>query len=200
MSDLSKASDDYDALTDEQKEALSNEAKKRLEDAKQQAAVINHTSGNVTAEGLEWNVKLIATPVTEGERYDAMKGAAKGKSIISMYDISFVRLYRDGDTASYEPEEKVSIIINEKSLANYKDVAVLHEYAGDEKTVYGEIESKNADNKVAFTYAGEGGYGIAGNFVAPKTGDDASLVLYMAALIAAAAVCIATVVYKKKKA
>ena len=200
MSDLSKASDDYDSLTDEQKEALSNEAKKRLEDAKQQAAVINHTDGNVTAEGLEWNVKLIATPVTEGERYDAMKGAAKGKSIISMYDISFVRLYRDGDTASYEPEEKVSIIINEKSLANYKDVAVLHEYAGDEKTVYGEIESKNADNKVAFTYAGEGGYGIAGNFVAPKTGDDASLVLYMAALIAAAAVCIATVVYKKKKA
>ena len=79
-------------------------------------------------------------------------------------------------------------------------MVVLHEYAGDEKTVYGEIESKNADNKVAFTYAGEGGYGIAGNFVAPKTGDDASLVLYMAALIAAAAVCIAMVVYKKKKA
>ena len=144
-------------------------------------------------------MKLIATPVTEGERYDAMKGAAKDKALVSMYDIRFVQLVRV-EYLPYEPQNEVNLIINEKSLANYKDVVVLHEYAGDEKTVYGEIESKNADNKVAFTYAGEGGYGIVGNFVAPKTGDSASFVLYMAALIAAAAVCIAMVVYKKKKA
>ncbi len=199
MSDLVNANDDYEALTDEQKEALSEEAKKRLENAKAQAAVINHTSGNVTAEGIEWDVKLIATPITEGEGHSAMKSAAKEKSLVSMYDIRFVKLIR-GEYMPYEPETEANIIINEKALANYKDVAVLHEYAGEEKTVYGEIESKNADNKVAFTYVGEGGYGVVGNFVAPKTGDNASLILYMAALMAAAAVCIAVVVYRKKKA
>ncbi len=199
MSDLVNANDDYEALTDEQKEALSEEAKKRLENAKAQAAVINHTSGNVTAEGIEWDVKLIATPITEGEGHSAMKSAAKEKSLVSMYDIRFVKLIR-GEYMPYEPETEANIIINEKALANYKDVAVLHEYAGEEKTVYGEIESKNADNKVAFTYVGEGGYGVVGNFVAPKTGDNASLILYMAALMTAAAVCIAVVVYRKKKA
>lgn len=194
----------YKELTADEKEALGNDNVKRIESAKTQAAALNHNSGNVSISGVDWNVRIVAVPLAEGDDYDRIKNGIDNKTLISLYDV-YVEVFTANDDNSVDLDAYLAnakLTFKESALSSYKDIVVYRDYAFLARAILNsleEIDCEVSGNNVIVKYSEDGLYVIAGNYNTPKTGDNGNVVTYIAILVVAAIALISIVVYAKKK-
>ncbi len=194
----------YKDLTSDEKEALGDDNVKRIESAKTQAAALNHNSGNVSISGVEWNVRVVALPLAEGDDYDRIKNGIDTKTLISLYDV-YVEVFtanndNNVDLDAYLANAKLTF--KESALSSYKDIVVYRDYAFLARAILNsleEIDCEVSGDNVIVKYSEDGLYVVAGNYNTPKTGDNGNVVTYIAIFAVAAIALISVVVYTKKK-
>ncbi len=120
-----EASKKYNALTDDEKELLTNVSK--LKNAQEQVAKIHHTSNGVTVTGIDWNIKVEAIPMDyDQETVDRLSEKMERKSVVSLYEIKLVNTLT-GEKYEIPYGSEVSVSIPAPNLEGYQNEVVVHE-------------------------------------------------------------------------
>lgn len=163
-----EAEDAFDGLSDDGRALLPAGAAEKLEAAKARLALMNHTSGDVTVDGLPWDIIVVATPVEGGEEFDAMQAYKDDKTLLAMYDIELYKVVRTGDTTErqiYDLDgEEVTVIITNDAFVGYEDGVAIHQLDGTAAD-YEDIAAILDGNTAQFTIDGFSNVGIAGTAV-----------------------------------
>lgn len=120
-----EASKKYNALTDDEKELLTNVSK--LKNAQEQVAKIHHTSNGVTVTGIDWNIKVEAIPMDyDQETVDRLSEKMERKSVVSLYEIKLINTLT-GEKYEIPYGSEVSVSIPAPNLEGYQNEVVVHE-------------------------------------------------------------------------
>ena len=120
-----RATQNYMNLSDEDKEQVTNIDD--LKKAQTNAGNINHSSNGVEISGVDWNIKIIVTPLSDNE--EQMRNFAEKverRSLFSLYEIHLVDVMTGLD---YEVPfgQKVSVILPAPDLTGCTSAVVAHE-------------------------------------------------------------------------
>lgn len=116
---------DYNNLSDAEKSSVGNYYV--LEQLQKKVADIIHTYNGVTAEGLDWNIKLIANPIdTDLDACTRIYGKLNSEYILSLYD---VYLWDTLTERRYTLPEGKSIVIHlpTPNMAYFENPSGVHE-------------------------------------------------------------------------
>ena len=125
ISNVVKATQTYNNLSDEEKKEITNMS--QLEKAQQASGILNHQSGNITVSGLDWYIKIVATPLSSDEEKIAyFNQKLERRTTIALYDIYLLNLLTD---EKYEIPygSSVSITMPAPNTDGYKNVVMAHE-------------------------------------------------------------------------
>ena len=120
-----RATQNYMNLSDEDKEQVTNIDD--LKKAQTNAGNINHSSNGVEISGVNWNIKIIVTPLSDNE--EQMRNFAEKverRSLFSLYEIHLVDVMTGLD---YEVPfgQKISVILPAPDLTGCTSAVVAHE-------------------------------------------------------------------------
>lgn len=119
----------YNSLSDEEKKLVTN--KQALEKAQGEAGDINHNSNGVTISGVDWNVKLIVTPLSDNkEEMEAFAQEVDRRSLLSLYRAELIDLLT-GESYSIPYGSEVQITLPCPDLTGYKNVTIAHRNLAD---------------------------------------------------------------------
>lgn len=151
-------------LSEEDIDALPTMVFFLLDQAQEQAAIVNHNDpkAGVIASGdeLSWNVRLIVTPETQ-DTAPFTTFASKlvsGRSLIALYDIHFVDTLNN---ESWQPplDSTVEVELSKVQLAGYSDIQVQHELVSNTlETVPSSLDG----TRVQFSGSSFSRYGVSG--------------------------------------
>lgn len=156
VSQVVKAYQAYQALTESQKKQVTNAAE--LDRLTALAGEKNHTdeATGITVDGPDWYIRLEAAALdASGDEAAALQKITKGKPLL-VWKIGLVNLLTGED---FEPEEPVTVTVPAPDAGGYDGVVIVHEKA-DGTAEY--IDSTLKDGKLTFrtsffsTYAVEG--------------------------------------------
>lgn len=146
----------YNSLSDEEKKLVTN--KHELEKAQSEAGDINHTSNGVTISGVDWNVKLIVTPLSDNEEeMRAFSEEVDRRSVLSLYRAELIDLLT-GESYSIPYGNQVQITLPCPDLTGYKNVTVAHRNLADNMEY---LDPNIVDGTVKFSATSVGLFGIA---------------------------------------
>ncbi len=151
-----KATKTYLSLSDEEKEQVTNVDD--LKKAQEEAGRVNHASGDVEIAGVDWNVKLVVTPLTnDEEQMKIFQEKVDRRSLFSLYEIHLVDLLTGKD---YEVPygQKVSVILPAPNLAGCANPVVAHETSGGSMEY---LDLSIVDNRAQFETSSFSMFGIA---------------------------------------
>lgn len=120
-----KATQTYLGLSDEEKSQVLSIAK--LENAQQKAGSLNHKSGDIIIDGVDWNIKLVVTPFNDDKsKTEEFSAKVDRRSVLSLYELSLVDTLTN---TTYEVPygQKVSVVIPAPDLTGYKNTVIVHE-------------------------------------------------------------------------
>ncbi len=120
-----KATQTYLELSDEEKKEVISTAK--LESAQQKAGALNHKSGEITIDGVDWNIKLVATSLNNDEsKIKEFSKKVDRRLALSLYEVHLINILTNKD---YEVPygQKVSVLMPVPDLTGYKNIVVVHE-------------------------------------------------------------------------
>ncbi len=118
------ATNAYNSLTDEEKELVRN--KHELDSAQRNSGDINHTAGDITITGVDWNIKLVVKDLSnDSEQMAAMQSDVDRRELLSLYDIDLI------DTLTGEEYEipygiSAQLTMPTPNLIGYKNNVVVH--------------------------------------------------------------------------
>lgn len=123
-----KATKTYMNLSDEDKEQVTNIDD--LKKSQENAGRINHSSGDVEIAGVDWNIKLMVTPLTDNEeQMRSFEEKVDRRSLISLYEIHLIDLL-SGNNYEVPYGQEVSVILPAPNLTGYSNAVVAHETSG----------------------------------------------------------------------
>ena len=129
-----EATNYYNQLTDEQKSRVTNLDK--LFRLQEESGKFIHTTNDITAEGVDWHIKLVAVPLSAssdemGRIYDKLST----EFVLCLYNIYLWDMITD---RKYElPEgQKVKVTIPTPDLTYFQDTFIVHEKSSDSKLEY----------------------------------------------------------------
>ncbi len=147
----------YNSLSDEEKKLVTN--KQALEKAQNEAGNINHTSNGTTISGVDWNVKLIVTPLSDNE--EEMNSFAEDvdrRSVLSLYRAELIDLLT-GENYSIPYGKSVQITMPCPDLTGYKNITVAHRNLADNMEY---LDPNIIGETVKFATSSMGLFGVAG--------------------------------------
>ena len=152
-----KATLTYENLSDEEKEQVTNLA--ALQKAQKEAGELNHKSGNIYVNGLDWNIKVIATELTKDEeKVKYLNSKIDRRELINLYDIYLLDLLT-GKTYEIPYGQSVDVTMPAPNdLTGYQNIVIAHEKSN------GNIEYLDVnitDNTVKFTATSFSLFGLA---------------------------------------
>ena len=146
----------YNSLSDDEKKLVTN--RPALEKAQNEAANINHNSNGVTISGIDWNVKLIVTPLSDNEEeMNAFSQELERRSLLSLYKAELIDLLT-GESYSIPYGNSVQITIPCPDLTGYKNVTVAHRNLADNMEY---LDPNIVDGTVKFSATSVGLFGVA---------------------------------------
>lgn len=146
----------YNSLSDEDKKLVTN--KQALEKAQSEAGDINHTSNGVSISGVDWNVKLIVTPLSDNpDEMKAFEEKVDRRSVLSLYRAELIDLLT-GESYSVPYGQEVQITIPCPDLTGYKNVTVAHENLAENMEY---LDPNIVDGTAKFSATSLGLFGIA---------------------------------------
>lgn len=125
INDVIKATLAYDSLSDEEKAQVTNSAK--LKDAQKKSGELNHSTNGISIVGVDWNIKLIVTPLSEDkEKMEAFAAKVDRRSLLSLYEMKLINVLTSQE---YEVPygQKVYVNMPVPDLTEYKNIVVAHE-------------------------------------------------------------------------
>ena len=128
---VSEATNDYESLTDDEKDQIPDDIKDKLKAAQEKAGEVNHTDGDVTVTGdnLPWNVRLVLTPIAESDsRWNEFFGKMTDKKLLVLYDIKLIDTLT-GNEYELPAGETVTVTIGGLTLTGAKNIIIAHEKA-----------------------------------------------------------------------
>lgn len=150
-----KATQVYMGLSDEDKEQVTNIDD--LKRAQEHAGRINHSAGDTEIAGVDWNIKLIVTRLTDDEeQMKDFRQKVDGRSIFSLYEIHLVDLLT-GKAFEVPYGQKVSVIVPAPNFDGYKNPVVAHETSGGSMEY---LDLSVVDNRAQFETASFSKFGI----------------------------------------
>lgn len=162
------ATNAYNSLTDEEKELVRN--KHELESAQRNSGDINHTYGDITITGVDWNIKLVVKNFSnDSEQIDSMQSEVDRRELISLYDIDLI------DTLTGEEYEipygsSAQITMPTPDLTGYKNIVVVHKNDVDNIEY---IDVNIVDDTAKLEISSTGLFGIAAKKI-PNYSEDVS--------------------------
>ena len=146
----------YNSLSDDEKKLVTN--RQALEKAQSQAGDINHTSNGVSISGVDWNIKLIVTPLTDNqEEMSAFAEEVERRSVLSLYNVELIDLLT-GESYSIPYGNEVQITVPSPDLTGYKNVTVAHRNLADNMEY---LDPSIVDGVAKFSATSVGLFGIA---------------------------------------
>ncbi len=116
----------FNSLPEERQALVTNLSKLKI--LQTQAADVHHESNDVEVSGgLDWNIKVVVTPLDgDAESVGRIKAAMQRKTMISHYEISLVDTLSG---AKYEPEDNttVSVVVPCEIPKGYMNPVIVHE-------------------------------------------------------------------------
>lgn len=125
INDVVKATLAYDSLSDEEKAQVTNSAK--LKEAQKKSGELNHSTNAISIVGVDWNIKLIVTPLSEDkEKMEAFAAKVDRRSLLSLYEMKLINVLTSQE---YEVPygQKVYVNMPVPDLTEYKNIVVAHE-------------------------------------------------------------------------
>lgn len=120
-----KATKTYMSLSDEEKEQVTNIDD--LKKAQENAGRLNHSSNDVEVSGIDWNIKLIVTPLTDdAEKMKSFEEKVDRRSLFSLYEIHLLDLLT-GENYEVPYGQEVSVILPAPDLTGCTNEVVAHE-------------------------------------------------------------------------
>lgn len=152
-----KATLTYENLSDEEKEQVTNIA--ALQKAQKEAGELNHRSGSIYVNGVDWNIKVIATELTKDEeKMNYLNSKIDRRELINLYDIYLLDLLT-GKTYELPYGKSVDVTMPAPGdLTGYQNVVIAHEKSS------GNIEYLDVnitDDNVKFTATSFSLFGLA---------------------------------------
>ncbi len=120
-----KATKKYMNLSDEEREKVTNIA--NLQRAQKESAEITHYSEGMTAQNLDWNIRLIVTHLSDDK--DKMKAFEKNierRKLLTLYDIKLVDILTNKDYKVPEDDE-ITIELEAPNLDGYMNAVMAHQ-------------------------------------------------------------------------
>lgn len=168
----------YDSLSDEDKNLVTN--KQELEKAQSEAGSINHSSNGVTISGVDWNIKLIVTPLSDNqEEVKAFEEKVERRSVLSLYRAELIDLLT-GENYSIPYGEEVQITIPCPDLTGYKNVTVAHENLAGNMAYF---DLNIIDDTAKFSANSLGLFGIAAKEIPNYSEDTSDISISMGNLV-----------------
>lgn len=162
------ATNAYDSLTDEEKELVRN--KQELENAQRSSGDINHTVGNITITGIDWNIKLIVKDLSDdSEQMDAMQSEVDRRELLSLYDISLIDMLT-GEEYEIPYGSNAQITMPAPDLTGYKNTVVVHKNDADSLNY---IDVNIVDDTAKLEISSIGLFGLAAKKI-PNYSEDVS--------------------------
>lgn len=155
----------YDNLSADVRELVPDADRDKLDDAVEKLSKLIHSSGDVTAEGLDDYTGIIAEPVTKGTDFDTMASHEKDMDLIGMYNIRFVRYSVDGgelikdDNISFDTPVKLTVV-NERFEAYSTLSGVYQTRNGESGVVFGKLELTQDGRTLSFSVSESGSAGL----------------------------------------
>ena len=118
----------YNELDDYSKSKVSNYY--ILEALQQKVAAVNHTYNGVTAEGLEWYIKLIANPIiSDVDACAKIYEKLNSEYILSLYD---VYLWDTVNNCRYTPPSDQVVVVHlpTPDMSYYENPTGIHDHDG----------------------------------------------------------------------
>ncbi len=168
----------YEALPEEQKILVTNTS--GLNAAQEEAKTINHTSNDVTVTGIDWNIKLIVTPLThDQEAMESFNAEIERRTLLSLYEMKLLNLLTN---EYYEVPygQEVSVTIPCGNLEEYENIVVAHKNSG------GGIEYLDVninENTASFKTSSFSQFGIAGKKIPNYSENPSDLKISVAELV-----------------
>lgn len=156
INDVVKATLTYDSLSDEEKSKVTNTAK--LKEAQQKVGELNHSEKGVSISGVDWNIKLVVTSLTEDEgKMKEFDQKVDRRSLISLYEIHLIDILTNKE---YEVPygKKVSVNIPAPDLTGYSNTVVAHEKKSGSMEY---LDANIVDNTAQFQTSSFSLFGIA---------------------------------------
>ena len=123
-----KATRTYMNLSDEDKEQVTNIDD--LKKSQENAGRINHSSGDVEIAGVDWNIKLVVTPLSDNEeQMRSFEEKVDRRSLLSLYEIHLIDLL-SGNNYEVPYGQEVSVILPAPNLTGYSNAVIAHETSG----------------------------------------------------------------------
>ncbi len=168
----------YNSLSDEDKNLVTN--KQELEKAQSEAGNINHSSNGVTISGVDWNIKLIVTPLSDNqEEVKAFEEKVERRSVLSLYRAELIDLLT-GENYSIPYGEEVQITIPCPDLTGYKNVTVAHENLAGNMAYF---DLNIIDDTAKFSANSLGLFGIAAKEIPNYSEDTSDISISMGDLV-----------------
>ena len=147
----------YESLPEEQKTLVTNT--NGLNAAQEEAKTVNHNSNDVTVTGIDWNIKLIVTPLTDDkEAMESLNAEIDRRTLLSLHEMKLINLLTN---EYYEVPygQEVSVTMPCGNLEEYENIVVVHKNSG------GGIEYLDVDinnGTASFKTSSFSQFGLAG--------------------------------------
>ncbi len=120
-----KATKTYENLSDEEKAQVTNLS--QLKSAQYQSGEINHSSNGVSISGVDWNIKLVVTPLTDDkEQLENFSSKVDRRNALSLYEITLIDVLT-GKNYEVPYGQSVTVTIPVPDLSGYTNAVVAHE-------------------------------------------------------------------------
>lgn len=174
---VKEAEEAFDSLSEEEKALLPAGSEGKLEAAKNALAEINHTSGDVTIDGLPWDIKVVAKEITEGEEYEKMKAYKAGKTLTAMYDIKLIKVVKTPTGVEEETYQlngtEVTVTIKNENFIGHENPVAIHQMGDQESGIsYEELAATFDGNTARFKINSFSNVGIAADPIAEQVKPD----------------------------
>lgn len=127
-----EASKVYESLSEEEKSGITNVDK--LINLQRQVAPFHHTSNDVIVEGVAWNIKLVANPIsTDADDYSRIYQKLGSEYILSLYDVYLWNTLTD---TKYILNENESVVIKlpTPDMTYFENPSAMHEKSDGKMT------------------------------------------------------------------
>lgn len=168
----------YNSLSDEEKKLVTNKA--ALEKAQNESADINHNSNGVSVSGVDWNIKLIVTPLSDDEKeMKAFSEKVDRRDALSLYRVELIDLLT-GESYEIADNSDVQLTMPCPDLTGYKNVTVAHENLAGNMDY---IDPNIVAGTVRFSAPSVGLFGVAAKAIPNYSKDTSNMSISMGSLV-----------------
>lgn len=172
------ATNAYNSLSDEEKALVTN--KQDLEHAQREAGTINHTANGITISGVDWNIKMIVTPLTDDkEQMENFATKVDRRSLLSLYDIKLVNLLT-GENYEIPYGSHAQLTMPSPDLTGYKNIVIAHENSAQNMEY---IDPSIVDGIAKFEISSSGLCGIAAKEIPNYSKDVSDMSISVSSLV-----------------